>query len=94
MTLKDLQWFLEFATYYRKFSKIFSELAKLLTNRTKKRANVAACGADTVESFAKMKQYFTSAPILIQPNLKQPFIVKVDACEIVVGPVMFQGSTK
>ncbi|XP_073408526.1 uncharacterized protein [Dendrobates tinctorius] len=89
-SLKDLQKFLGFANFYRKFIAKFSSIAKPLTDLTKKGADVLNWSPEAVSSFQELKRRFTSAPVLRQPDVSLLFQVEVDASEIGAGAVLSQ----
>uniref|UniRef100_A0A3B3H5K4 Gypsy retrotransposon integrase-like protein 1 n=1 Tax=Oryzias latipes TaxID=8090 RepID=A0A3B3H5K4_ORYLA len=86
---KKLQQFLGFANFYRRFIRNYSSIAAPLTQLTSVKVpyvwNPAADSA-----FRKLKELFTSAPILIQPDTHKQFIVEVDASDSGVGAVLSQ----
>ncbi|KAK2906403.1 hypothetical protein Q8A73_010346 [Channa argus] len=90
-TRKQLQRFLGFANFYRRFIKNYSTVAAPLTKLTSPVApfhwTEKAKGA-----FTRLKELFTSPPILSQPDTSRQFIVEVDASEIGVGAVLSQRS--
>lgn len=86
-----LQRFLGFANFYRRFISNFSQIATPLTALTSsKRCFVWTETAQ--HAFGKLKELFTSAPILITPDPAKQFIVKVDASDVAVGAVLSQRS--
>ncbi|KAK2912410.1 hypothetical protein Q8A73_006523 [Channa argus] len=90
-TRKQLQRFLGFANLYRPFIKNYSTVAAPLIKLTSPVAlfhwTEKAEGA-----FTRLKELFTSPPILSQPNTSRQFIVEVDASEVGVGAVLSQRS--
>uniref|UniRef100_A0A669C7S5 Reverse transcriptase domain-containing protein n=1 Tax=Oreochromis niloticus TaxID=8128 RepID=A0A669C7S5_ORENI len=86
---KQLQRFLGFANFYRRFIRDFSKIASPLTYLTSPKV-LFQWGQAATEAFNHLKQRFASAPILSQPDLNQPFIVEVDASDTGVGAVLSQ----
>ena len=81
---KDLQRFLGFANFYLWFICNYSQVATPLTQLTStKLPFLWSPEADT--AFATLKNRFTSAPILIQPDPERQFVVEVDASDSGVG---------
>ncbi|PNX56131.1 retrotransposon-related protein, partial [Trifolium pratense] len=66
-TVKEIRSFLGLAGYYRRFVKDFSKLAFPLTRLTQKKVEFQWTDA-CEESFQKLKQYLTSAPVLALPT--------------------------
>ncbi|XP_061550331.1 uncharacterized protein LOC133411694, partial [Phycodurus eques] len=90
---KDVQRFLGFANFYRKFIRNFSSIASPLHDLTSPHKHFAwnpLCQA----AFQKLKSSFTSAPILTLPDLQQQFVVEVDASDAGIGAVLSQKSLK
>ncbi|KAK2905716.1 hypothetical protein Q8A73_009659 [Channa argus] len=90
-TRKQLQRFLGFTNFYRRFIKNYSTVAAPLTKLTSPVApfhwTEKAEGA-----FTRLNELFTSPPILSQPDTSRQFIVEVDASEIGVGAVLSERS--
>ena len=89
--LKALQRFLGFANFYRKFIKNYSLIVKPLTDMTRKGTDFSKWSDAAKIAFSSLKERFTSTPVLIQPDISQPFIVEVDASEVGAGAVLSQG---
>lgn len=87
----ELQRFLGFANFYRKFIRGYSSVAAPLTALTSTKVRFAwtPC-AD--RAFVGLKQRFTSAPILTHPDPSLQFVVEVDASDVGVGAVLSQRS--
>ena len=83
--------FLGFANYYRKLIFNYSSVVKPLTDMTKKGVDFSSWSVDALKAFSSIKEGFSSAPILVQPDVSLPFIVEVDASEVGVGAVLSQG---
>ncbi|KAI2645887.1 Transposon Tf2-9 polyprotein [Labeo rohita] len=89
-TLKELQCFLGFANFYRRFIRNFSSVAAPLTAMTKRQRSRLNWSPEAQRAFNELRERFTSAPILRHPDPKQPFIVEVDASNTGVGAVLSQ----
>ncbi len=77
-TLKELQRFLGFAIFYRRFIRNFSTIAAPMTSMT------------AIAAFRSLKERFTTAPILHHPDPDLEFIVEVDASSTDIGAVLSQ----
>ena len=88
-TVKELQSFIGFCNYYRKFVKDFSEIAGPLYSLLKsdKEWNWTP---ECQESFDKLIRHLTSSPILRQPDFSRTFIVNDDASNEAMGAVLDQ----
>ncbi len=86
---KDLQRFLGFANFNRRFIRNYSQVASPLTQLTSNK--VSFCWTPAANhAFTLLKDMFTKAPVLIHPDPKQQFVVKVDASDSRVGAVLSQ----
>lgn len=86
-----LQRFLGFANFYRWFIRNFSKVAAPLTALTSVKSRFSWIEA-THSAFDRLKMLFTSAPILINPDVERQFIVEVDSSDVGVGAVLSQSS--
>ena len=89
---KQLQRFLGFANFYRRFIRDYSRVATPLTQLTSVKVPFVWCPAAEV-AFTRLKLLFSSAPVLIHPDPTSQFIVEVDASDSGVGAVLSQRST-
>ncbi|KAL0152565.1 hypothetical protein M9458_052288 [Cirrhinus mrigala] len=89
-TLKELQRFLGFANFYRRFIRGFSSVAAPLTAMVKKGNSRLSWSSTAHQAFADLRQRFTTAPILHHPDPNIPFLVEVDASSTGVGAVLSQ----
>ena len=91
-TRKQLQRFLGFANFYRRFIRDYSRVAAPLTKLTSVKAPfVWSPAADA--AYVKLKCLFSSAPVLSHPDPAVPFVVEVDASDSGVGAVLSQRTT-
>ena len=89
---KQLQRFLGFANFYRRFIRNYSRVATPLTQLTS--VKVPFVWSPAAEgSFATLKCLFSSAPVLTHPDPSLQFIVEVDASDSGVGAILSQRST-
>lgn len=89
-TLKELQWFLGFANFYRRFIRNFSLVAAPLTSMTRRTSSSLSWTPEASQAFQELKHRFTTAPILHDPDPSKTFIVKVDASSTGIGAVLSQ----
>ncbi|XDV25876.1 hypothetical protein PO909_029709 [Leuciscus waleckii] len=89
-TLKELQRFLGFANFYRRFIRGFSTVTAPLTALVRKGTSRLPWSEEATKAFRRLKQAFTSAPILRHPDPELPFVVEVDASSTGLGAVLSQ----
>uniref|UniRef100_A0A0E9QU96 Reverse transcriptase/retrotransposon-derived protein RNase H-like domain-containing protein n=1 Tax=Anguilla anguilla TaxID=7936 RepID=A0A0E9QU96_ANGAN len=90
-TCKDLQRFLGFAHFYRRFVWDHSKVAAPLTALTS--TTIKFHWTDIAnQTFNKLKRRFTIAPILTPADPSHQFIVEVGASDVGVGAVLSQRS--
>jgi hypothetical protein len=87
--LKQVQAFLGFANFYRRFIKDFAKLAKPLTILTKK-DQPWIWKEEQEKAFQDLKSAFTQAPILRIPDDENPFRLETDSSDFATGAVMSQ----
>ena len=85
----DIQVFLGFANFYRRFIKNYREVAKPMTALLKKEV-VFELGEDADQAFKHLKEAFTTAPILRHFDISRPAIVEADASDLAEGAVLSQ----
>ncbi|KAH7551149.1 reverse transcriptase [Bipolaris maydis] len=91
-TVKDVQSFLGFANYYRKFIKDYSKITAPLTEITKK-GNRFQWEQEHQEAFERIKQIFLEAPVLEMYSPQRPTRVETDASDYALGAVLSQQCT-
>lgn len=89
---KQLQRFLGFANFYRRFIKNYSQTVLPLTSLTSTKASFS-WSPTAEQSFLELKRRFAAAPILMQPDPLKQFVVEVDASDSGVGAVLSQVSS-
>ncbi|GFS61170.1 retrovirus-related Pol polyprotein from transposon 17.6 [Trichonephila clavipes] len=87
--LRELRSFLGLCTYYRKFVKGFSNIARPLHRLTESKQKFQWT-KECEDSFLQLKEALTSSPILIYPQPDKPFILDTDASNESVGAVLSQ----
>jgi len=88
---KEVQSFLGFTNFYRRFIQGFSHLARPLFNLTRKDTEWR-WGAEEQSAFNSLKEQITTAPILTLPDNSRPFRIKVDSSNFATGAVLSQQS--
>ncbi|KAI2654269.1 Transposon Tf2-6 polyprotein [Labeo rohita] len=89
-TLRELQRFLGFANFYRRFIRNFSTAAAPLTAMVKRGTSRLTWSQAALQAYDELRQRFSSAPILHHPDPEKPFVVEVDASSTGVGAVLSQ----
>ena len=84
---KQLQRFLGFANFYRRFIRGYSSVASSLTRLTSVKTKFLWSPAADA-AFSRLKCLFSSAPVLSHPDLAVQFVVEVDASDTGVGAVL------
>jgi hypothetical protein len=90
---REVQSFLGFANFYRRFIKAFSHHARPLFNLTKNEQKWQ-WGSSEASAFRKLKELVTSAPVLTTPTDDQPFCVEADSSDFATGAVLSQLSSE
>ena len=86
-TVHDVRSFLGLASYYRKFIRGFSQIARPLTDLT--RAGITWDWNDREEqSFLQLKVALATAPVLRLPDFDRQFVVTTDASDVFVGAIL------
>ncbi|GFS91361.1 retrovirus-related Pol polyprotein from transposon opus [Trichonephila clavipes] len=85
----QLRSFLGLCTYYRKFMKNFSTMARPLHKLTEVKQKFIWTG-DCNDTFNKLKDALTSAPVLTYPEIGKQFILDTDASHERIGAVLSQ----
>ncbi|GJX44433.1 putative reverse transcriptase domain-containing protein [Tanacetum coccineum] len=88
-TPTEIRQFLGLASYYRRFIKDFSKIAKSLTELTQKNKKYI-WGKDQESAFQLLKQKLCEAPILALPEGNDDFVVYCDASHQGLGAVLMQ----
>ncbi|KAH7559971.1 reverse transcriptase [Bipolaris maydis] len=91
-TVKDVQSFLGFANYYRKFIKDYSKITAPLTEITKKEIGFK-WEQEHQEAFDRIKQIFLEAPVLEMYSPQRRTRVETDASDYALGAVLSQQCT-
>ena len=77
-SVKGVQSFIGFANFYRRFIKNFSELTLPIMKLVRKDA-VFQWNDEAKYAFVRLKEIFTTAPILAMFNYERETILEVDA---------------
>jgi hypothetical protein len=91
--VKDVQSFLGFANFYRRFIEGFSKVCRPLTELTKNTTQYI-WSEECQQSFDLLKRKFMQAPILVHFFPNRPTIVETDASDFALGAILSQEVTK
>ena len=91
--VKEVQSFLEFANFYRKFIEKYSKIATPLTELTKKDTKFE-WSSEAQRSFEELKKRFTSQPILSSFDPEKPITLETDASDGAIGACISQPDDK
>ncbi|THG96649.1 hypothetical protein EW145_g7744 [Phellinidium pouzarii] len=85
--LKEVESFLGFANFYRRFIKDFSKIVQPL-NLLKKKDQAWTWGKEQQQAFDELKQRFCDEPVIVIPNPKRELRVEADASDYATGAVL------
>ena len=88
-TVKQVQAFLGFANFYRRFIRDYSKMVRPLTELTRKDTPFV-WSQDCQTTFDTLKKWFIEEPILQIPNQDKPFQIECDASKVATGAVLRQ----
>jgi len=90
-SLTEVQSFLGFANFYRRFILNYSWVARPLTELTKKEQGKEwAWNQEAEAAFRELKNRFTTAPVLAHFDPREPVIIETDASDFALGAVLSQ----
>jgi len=87
--VKQVQAFLGFANFYRRFIENFAKMSKLLSDLTKKDCTWN-WGIEQQNAFEVLKKAFATALVLRIPNDEDPFKLSTDASDFAIGAILSQ----
>src|ERR1051325_7910540 len=88
-TIKQVQAFLGFANFYRRFLWNFSKMAKPLTSLTQKDYKWR-WGEEEQQGFEGIKKAICMDPVLVHPDPKKPYFLETDTSGVAMGAVLSQ----
>jgi len=88
----DVQAFLGFINFYRRFIRDFSAKARPLFDLTRSKQVWMWSGKEQM-AFEDLKTAVTTAPVLVSPQDLEPFWVEADSLDFATGAVLSQQST-
>jgi len=87
--VRELQSFLGFANFYRMFVPSYTQIIIPLLSLLKK--DTKYIWADSCETaFAKLKEAFTEAPVLLHADTSKPFFLETDASDFAIAGILSQ----
>ncbi|QRV99243.1 Transposon Tf2-7 polyprotein [Ceratobasidium sp. AG-Ba] len=87
--IKEVQAFLGFVNFYRRFIAEFSKIARPLHDLTKKDTKFEWT-QECQQAFEEIKKRVSQDPVLIHPDPDKPFILETDASGIAIGAILSQ----
>ncbi|QRW21225.1 Retrotransposable element Tf2 protein [Rhizoctonia solani] len=91
--VKNVQEFLGFVNFYRRFIPNFGNMAQPLYNLLKK-DSVWKWDLAEQQSFEGLKKCLTSAPLLLQPDTTRQFYVECNASDYATGAILSQRNSE
>ncbi|KAJ1088154.1 hypothetical protein NDU88_001313 [Pleurodeles waltl] len=88
-SVRDVQCFLGFANFYRRFINHFSQTVAPITKLLRKKEKFV-WSPEADQAFSTLKEAFSTAPVLTHPDADRPFIVEADASDVAIGAVLSQ----
>ena len=91
--VKDVRSFLGLANFYRRFVQGYAEIARPLTDLTKKAEDGEPpfrWGLREYSAFNELKRRMASSPVLAHPDPQRPWVINADASKHALGAVLQQ----
>ncbi|GBL54392.1 Retrovirus-related Pol polyprotein from transposon 297, partial [Araneus ventricosus] len=88
--VKEVQSYLQTCSWFRRYVPHFSEIARPLSDLTKKNKTWTWREPER-KAFESLKKMLISPPVLSQPDGSKPFIIRTDASSYALGAVLIQG---
>jgi len=89
-SLTEVQSFLGFTNFYRRFIQDYSRVARPLMELTKGNKKEWEWNPQVEEVFQELKRRFTTAPILAHFDATRPVIIKTDGSDFAIGAILSQ----
>lgn len=90
-SLTEVQSFLSFTNFYQCFIQDYSQVARPLTERTKKEAGKDWWWNPEVDAaFQELQKRFTMAPVLAHFDLTKPVIMETITSDFAIGAILSQ----
>ena len=89
-TLKDVQHFLGFANFYRRFINDYSKIIHPMTNSTSLEKHEWQSTSEIEQAQKQLVQAFTTAPVLSHFDPEEPAIVETDASDFALEGILSQ----
>ncbi len=89
-TIKEMQRFLGFANFYRRFIAHYSQQAAPLTSLLRQKAKSLTWTAEAHRAFTQLKSAFCTTPALSHPDPNIRFVVEVDVATLGVDAILSQ----
>ena len=93
-TVKELQRFLGFANFQRRFIWGYSLITAPFTSLLRGQQRTLQWNSKAATAFAQLKRDFVTTLVLTLPNPSFPFLVEVDAANTGVGAVLLSSSPR
>ena len=90
--VKDVQSFLGFTNYYRRFIGDYSNIARPLIDLTKKNQEWK-WSSSCQKAFDQLKEEFSKQPMLLLPDLNKPFAIAMDTSKDASGGILLQADS-
>ncbi|GFW78890.1 retrovirus-related Pol polyprotein from transposon 17.6 [Trichonephila clavipes] len=88
--VKELQYFLQTCSWFRRYIQDFAKISRPLSYLTKKKVKWQ-WGFDQQNAFQTLKNNLTTPPVLKQADGTKPYIIRTDASNYALGAVLLQG---
>ena len=95
-TIKDVQSFLGFTNFYRRFIHRYADIAAPLNALTKKSARTSSfvLSDDAADAFNALKRAFVSSPVLRHFDPERPSTLVTDASDFAIAGILHQPDDK